>query len=84
MEKISKKFKIFNESVGLLKGFDQLTNMVIENCTENVYSPIHGVKQVLLGLFIVRGNNVCLVGDYEGEYFKEKTVKANPIKTIDL
>jgi hypothetical protein len=58
--------------------------MVIENCTENVYSPIHGVKQVLLGLFIVRGNNVCLVGDYEGEYFKEKTVKANPIKTIDL
>jgi U6 snRNA-associated Sm-like protein LSm8 len=45
--------------IGVLQGFDQTTNLILEKCTENVYSPSTGkLEQVELGLFIVRGNTV--------------------------
>lgn len=42
---------------GRLKGFDQLTNIILDKCFERVYSPT-GVEQVALGLYIIRGDNV--------------------------
>lgn len=42
---------------GVLRGFDQLTNVIMENCHERVYSA-SGVEQVMLGLYIIRGDNV--------------------------
>ena len=44
--------------VGLLKGFDQTTNVVLDECHERVFSSTAGVEQVVLGLYIVRGDNM--------------------------
>jgi U6 snRNA-associated Sm-like protein LSm8 len=45
--------------VGVLKGFDQTTNIILEECHERVFSSDAGVEQVVLGLYIVRGDNMC-------------------------
>ena len=45
-------------SQGSLKGFDQHMNMIMEECHERVYSSDAGVEQVVLGLYIVRGDNM--------------------------
>ena len=46
--------------VGLLKGFDQTTNIILEECHERIFSLDAGVEQVVLGLYIVRGDNMCV------------------------
>lgn len=44
--------------VGFLRGFDQTVNLVLDECHERVYSKDAPVEQVILGLYIVRGDNV--------------------------
>ncbi|CAL6369351.1 unnamed protein product [Bathycoccus prasinos] len=53
--------------VGHLRGFDQQTNLIVENCHERVYSMENGVEMAPLGLYVVRGDNVALVGDVDEE-----------------
>lgn len=43
---------------GTLKGFDQTINIILDDSHERVYSPNHGVEQVVLGLHLIRGDNV--------------------------
>ena len=43
---------------GVLKGFDQTINLILDESHERVYSNSDGVEQVILGLYIVRGDNV--------------------------
>ena len=50
---------IFLGVQGLLKGFDQHTNLVLDECHERVYSADLGVESVVLGLYIIRGDNMC-------------------------
>lgn len=47
---------------GVLKGFDQTTNIILQDCHERVFSPTAGVEQVPLGLYIIRGDNMCVLG----------------------
>ncbi|PWA80362.1 small nuclear ribonucleoprotein family protein [Artemisia annua] len=44
--------------VGLLKGFDQATNIILDESHERVYSTKEGVQQLVLGLYIIRGDNI--------------------------
>ena len=44
----------------MLKGFDQTTNIILQDCHERVFSPTAGVEQVPLGLYIIRGDNMCV------------------------
>ncbi|CAD7705000.1 unnamed protein product [Ostreobium quekettii] len=44
--------------VGTLRGYDQTTNLILEDCHERVYSTKYGVEQLVLGLYIIRGDNV--------------------------
>ena len=41
--------------IGILRGFDQVTNLILEECFERVYSASSGVEQAVLGLYIIRG-----------------------------
>lgn len=41
----------------MLRGFDQTLNLILDECHERVYSGA-GVEQMVLGLFIVRGDNM--------------------------
>lgn len=43
---------------GTLKGYDHLTNVILEDSYELVFSTAHPVKQEPLGLYIVRGDNL--------------------------
>ena len=66
--------------VGLLKGFDQTTNIILDECHERVFSSEAGVEQVQLGLYIVRGDNIVLLAKrnacYKGRYLMLREVDA--------
>lgn len=44
--------------VGTLKGFDQSVNIILDESHERVFSSNQGVEQVMLGLYVIRGDNV--------------------------
>ena len=43
--------------VGILKGYDQVINIILSDCEERVYSS-KGVEIVHLGLYVIRGDDV--------------------------
>ena len=47
--------------IGILRGFDQTTNLILEDCFERVYSANSGVEQAVLGLYIIRGDNIAVI-----------------------
>jgi len=71
--------------VGTLKGFDQTVNLILDDTHERVFSPSNGVEQVVLGLHIVRGDNIAIIGEIDEEIDKRldlKNVRAEPITSI--
>ena len=53
--------------IGTLKGFDQTINIILDDTHERVYSSATGVEQVVLGLHIVRGDNIAVIGELDEE-----------------
>uniref|UniRef100_A0A803LIM3 Sm domain-containing protein n=1 Tax=Chenopodium quinoa TaxID=63459 RepID=A0A803LIM3_CHEQI len=47
--------------VGILKGFDQATNIILDESHERVFSTKEGVQQIVLGLYIIRGDNMYAI-----------------------
>lgn len=43
---------------GTLKGFDQTINVILDDSHERVYSTTQGIDRVVLGLYIIRGDNM--------------------------
>ena len=54
--------------VGNLKGFDQTINVILEQSHERIYSEAQGVVQNVLGLYIIRGDNMYVV---QGAFFSD-------------
>jgi U6 snRNA-associated Sm-like protein LSm8 len=44
--------------VGILKGFDQVQNLVLSESHERVFSEDKGVSQQVLGLYLIRGDTM--------------------------
>lgn len=71
--------------VGILKGFDQATNIVLEECHERVFSSDSGVEQVVLGLYVVRGDNIAVVGEIDEDVDAQlvlEEIKAPPLNPV--
>jgi U6 snRNA-associated Sm-like protein LSm8 len=71
--------------VGTLKGLDQKLNIILEECHERVFSAEAGVEQVTLGLYIVRGDNIAIVGELDEEMDGSTDwtqIRADPLKHI--
>ncbi|KPM07508.1 Surface layer protein [Sarcoptes scabiei] len=71
--------------IGTLKGFDQTMNLIMEECHERVYSVSEGVEQVLLGLYIIRGDNVAVVGEIDEDLDKKvnySIIRAQPLNPV--
>eukprot|EP00937_MAST-01D_sp_MAST-1D-sp2_P007980 g7980.t1 len=71
--------------VGQLKGFDQALNVILEECHERVYSLDTGVEQVVLGLYIIRGDNIAIVAELDMEADGKtdlSKVSAAPLKPV--
>jgi len=71
--------------VGTLKGFDQTINIVLDDSFERVYSSTQGVEQVVLGLYIIRGDNVAIIGEVDEDVEKQldfPSIRAEPLGAI--
>lgn len=44
--------------IGTLLGYDQANNLILDDCHERVYREDAGVETIVLGLYIIRGDNV--------------------------
>ena len=53
--------------IGVLVGNDQVQNLILNDAQERVYSDDADVETVDLGLYVIRGDNVCMVGDFDKE-----------------
>lgn len=51
--------------VGTLKGVDQAINLVLDKSHERVFSTDTGVQVEVLGLYIIRGDNIAVVGEVD-------------------
>ena len=52
---------------GVLKGCDRATNLIISNAHERIYSKNNGVVKKELGLYVIRGDNVSVIGEVDKE-----------------
>ncbi|KAG6789601.1 hypothetical protein POTOM_005707 [Populus tomentosa] len=71
--------------VGVLKGFDQATNIILDESHERVYSTKEGVQQLVLGLYIIRGDNIGVVGELDEEldaHLDLSSLRAHPLKPV--
>ncbi|EFN82769.1 U6 snRNA-associated Sm-like protein LSm8 [Harpegnathos saltator] len=71
--------------IGTLKGFDQTINIILDESHERVYSTTQGVEQVVLGLHIIRGDNIAIVGELDDEMDARldlSAIRAEPLSSI--
>ncbi|KAK9753146.1 LSM domain [Popillia japonica] len=71
--------------IGTLKGFDQTINIILDESHERVYSTTTGVEQVMLGLHIIRGDNVAIVGLVDEDLDNRlnlSSIKAEPLNPV--
>lgn len=71
--------------VGTLKGFDQTVNLILDESHERVYSTTQGVEQVILGLYVIRGDNVAVIGEVDDLIDKRldfASTRAEPLGSI--
>ena len=45
---------------GKLKGYDVRTNLILADSVEREFSADNGVEMVPLGLYMIKGDNVCV------------------------
>ncbi|KAH8919572.1 Sm-like ribonucleoprotein [Atractiella rhizophila] len=71
--------------LGDLQGFDQTTNIILSSSVERVFSPEEGVEEVPLGLYLIRGDNITLIGEVDTEKDAEldlSSIMAEPITAV--
>eukprot|EP00934_Nitzschia_sp_Nitz4_P004105 Nitzschia sp. Nitz4//scaffold397_size11424//7297//7670//NITZ4_009042-RA/size11424-snap-gene-0.12-mRNA-1//-1//CDS//3329550287//4095//frame0 len=66
---------------GDLVGNDQVQNLILNNAQERVYSEDAPVENVDLGLYVIRGDNVCMVGEFNASQWDDSMV-APPLPPV--
>mmetsp|Transcript_8160 Transcript_8160/g.24151 ORF Transcript_8160/g.24151 Transcript_8160/m.24151 type:complete len:96 (-) Transcript_8160:1600-1887(-) len=67
--------------LGDLVGHDQVQNLILNDAKERVYSDGAPPETVELGLYVIRGDNVCLVAEYDvGLWTDEAVAPLAPIR----
>lgn len=46
---------------GVMAGYDQKSNVVLSDSKERVYSMDEGVEEIPLGLYLVKGDQMCVI-----------------------
>jgi U6 snRNA-associated Sm-like protein LSm8 len=65
--------------VGYLRGYDQTTNLILSAAQERTISPDEPVVTEDLGLYILRGDNVALVGETDEEKDQKTDWYCSPV-----
>lgn len=68
--------------VGTLAGHDQVQNLVLSNSHERVYADDVDVERVPTGLYVVRGDTVCLIGDFDEAAFDDQVRVPIPLPAV--
>ncbi|XP_019103252.1 sm-like protein LSM8 isoform X2 [Beta vulgaris subsp. vulgaris] len=71
--------------VGILKGFDQATNIILDESHERVFSTKEGVQQIVLGLYIIRGDNIGVIGELDEDldaHIELPQLRGHPLKPV--
>lgn len=68
--------------VGIMKGFDQSTNIILSDSHERVFSRTEPVQAVPLGAFLLRGDSVAAIGELDNE--KDKLIDYQSLKADSL
>ena len=50
---------------GVLRGFDQTINLILAESYERILSPTEAAQRIELGLYLIRGENVAIVGEMD-------------------
>ena len=66
--------------LGQFVGHDQVQNLILNDAQERVYTEDAATEIVELGLYVIRGDNVCLVGDFDPDSWKD--VPATPLPPL--
>lgn len=69
-QRVRVRFQGGREVDGVLKGWDKLDNLVLDECVEYLRDPLDAMKvsshSRTLGLVVCRGTQVCIVSPSEG------------------
>lgn len=68
-----------------MKGFDQTINTILEESHERIFTELEGVQQVVLGLYVIRGDNIAVIGELDDERDANidlNEVRAKPLKPL--
>ena len=63
----------FGTTQGVLAGFDQKSNVVLSESKERVYSMEEGVEEIPLGLYLVKGDMMCVTISFVRPSAEKKT-----------
>ena len=63
-------------------GHDQVQNLILNDAHERVYSPDSAVEQVPLGLYVIRGDNLCVIGEFDESKFTDDQTAPGAIPPI--
>lgn len=67
--------------LGQLVGHDQVQNLILNDAKERVYSDGALPETVELGLYVIRGDNVCMVADYNAALWSDDAI-VSPLPCI--
>jgi len=68
--------------VGTLVGNDQVQNLILNDAKERVYSPDDNVEEVPLGLYVIRGDNLCVIGEFDAAKLSDEQRAPTPLPAI--
>ncbi|GBE83847.1 hypothetical protein BKA93DRAFT_735669 [Sparassis latifolia] len=71
--------------VGVMAGYDQKSNVVLSDSKERVYSIEEGVEEIPLGLYLVKGDQIVLIGELDDAIEQTvdlSTIRAEPLPPI--
>jgi len=68
--------------VGEMVGHDQVQNLILNDAHERVYSPDDPVEKVPLGLYVIRGDNLCVVAEYDESKWPDETTAPESLPPI--
>ena len=70
--------------IGILKGYDQTLNIVLQNTIERIFT-LEAFSQEKLGLYMLRGDSIAVVGELDiaiEETIDWTSIRANPLKAV--
>ncbi|KAF9653484.1 LSM-domain-containing protein [Thelephora ganbajun] len=71
--------------IGMLAGYDQKSNVVLSDSKERVYNTDEPVEEIPLGLYLVKGDQIVLIGELdleEDESTDLSNIRAEPLPAI--